>query len=51
MLNPSISEMLHITWEYLKMLNLGFRKPTKDQCSTCITYTNRTAEEKHKNTD
>ena len=29
------------------MLNIGFHKPKKDQCSTCITYT----EEKPKNTD
>ena len=33
------------------MLNLGVHKPKKDQCSTCITYSNVTAEEKHKNTD
>ena len=33
------------------MLNLGFHKPKKDQCSTCIIYTNTTVEEKRKNTD
>ena len=33
------------------MLNTGFHKPRKHQCSTCITYTNMTVEEKHKNAD
>ena len=49
-MNLSISELLHITWECMKILNLGFYKPKRDQCSTCIMYTNMTADEKHKNT-
>ena len=33
------------------MFNIGFHKPKKDQCLTCVTYTIMRAEEKHKNTD
>ena len=51
LINLSILERLHITWECLKMLNLGFHKPKKDQCLTCNMNINITADENQKNTD
>ena len=34
---------------FLDNFNLGFHRPKKDQCSTCLTFINATAEERQKN--